>query len=74
MFWDTLERVNRLRQEALNNPEFVQLAREHECELKKQAEGQEFTRKRKVKRSEPKTLADIYHKVEFGEREKVHEH
>ncbi len=23
MFWDTLERVNRLRQEAMANPEFI---------------------------------------------------
>lgn len=30
MFWDTLERVNRLRQQAMNNPEFLQSAKQHE--------------------------------------------
>ncbi len=29
MLWETLERVNRLRQQALANPEFVQSAKEH---------------------------------------------
>lgn len=36
MLWETLERVNRLRQQALANPEFVQSAKEHEEALQEQ--------------------------------------
>ncbi len=34
MLLETLERINRLRQEAMSNPEFIQLAKEHEDTIK----------------------------------------
>ena len=36
MLWETLERVNRLRQEALNDPEFIRSAKAHEKALESQ--------------------------------------
>ncbi|EGR7975805.1 hypothetical protein M2H39_09095 [Vibrio vulnificus] len=72
MFWDTLERVNRLRQEAMANPEFVQSAKEHEKALNEQELIYCPKTKRRVKR--PKSLADIYQQTEFGTRSDVHQH
>ncbi|MGD8109188.1 hypothetical protein [Vibrio sp. TRT 17S01] len=65
MIWETLERVNRLRQEALASPEFVESAKAHEKALQHELELSEPTKTRKrVKKA--KSLADIYHEVEFG--------
>ncbi|HAS6348537.1 hypothetical protein LZU85_05640 [Vibrio sp. IRLE0018] len=72
MFWETLERVNRLRQEAMANPEFVQSAKEHEKALNEQELIYCHKTKRRVKK--PKTLADIYQQSEFGTRTDVHQH
>ncbi|EKK9985248.1 hypothetical protein ACSL9E_001832 [Vibrio vulnificus] len=72
MFWETLERVNRLRQEAMANPEFVQSAKEHEKALNEQELIYCPKTKRRVKR--PKSLADIYQQTEFGTRSDVHQH
>ncbi|MDF2154644.1 hypothetical protein [Vibrio sp. CAU 1672] len=65
MLWDTLERVNRLRQQALANPEFVQSAKEHEAALHEQENHPVAPRRHKAKQDK-KSLADIYKQVEFG--------
>jgi len=66
MLWETLERVNRLRQQALTNPEFVESAKEHEQALQEQ-EYHYQTKKRSAKdKQAKKSLADIYKEVEFS--------
>ncbi|WP_199453720.1 hypothetical protein [Vibrio owensii] len=66
MLWETLERVNRLRQQALANAEFVESAKEHEEALQDQ-EYHYQPRKRSAKdKQSKKSLADIYKEVEFG--------
>ena len=72
MFWDTLERVNRLRQEAMANPEFVQSAKEHEKALNEQELIYCPRLKRRVRK--PKSLADIYQQTEFGIRTDAQQH
>ncbi len=62
MLWETIERVNRLRQQALANPEFVESAKEHEQALQDQEYHYQPKRARAAKE---KSLADIYKEVEF---------
>ncbi len=64
MLWDTLERVNRLRQQAMNNPEFIDSAQKHQqaiadSEHKEAARQLKITRRVNVKQG-VKTLAEIY--------------
>ncbi|PFG56075.1 hypothetical protein ATG66_2400 [Vibrio sp. ES.051] len=67
MLWETLERVNRLRQQALANPDFVQAAKEHEQALQEQECHSQTKKKRSTKDKQgKKPLADIYKEVEFG--------
>ncbi|EOX4413167.1 hypothetical protein [Vibrio alginolyticus] len=67
MLWETLERVNRLRQQALANPEFVESAKEHEQALQEQEYQYQTKKKRSAKDKQgKKSLADIYKEVEFG--------
>lgn len=67
MLWETLERVNRLRQQALANPEFVESAKEHEQALQEQEYHYQTKTKRSAKDKQgKKSLADIYKEVEFG--------
>ncbi|MEZ8939950.1 hypothetical protein AB6E05_11575 [Vibrio alginolyticus] len=67
MLWETLERVNRLRQQALANPEFVESAKEHEQALQEQEYHCQTKKKRSAKDKQgKKSLADIYKEVEFG--------
>ncbi|MCS0310283.1 hypothetical protein [Vibrio diabolicus] len=67
MLWETLERVNRLRQQALANPEFVESAKEHEQALQEQEYHYQTKEKRSAKDKQgKKSLADIYKEVEFG--------
>ncbi|TOG88436.1 hypothetical protein CGI95_18165, partial [Vibrio parahaemolyticus] len=64
MLWETLERVNRLRQQALANPEFVQSAKEHEEALQEQEYYYHAKKKRSAKDKQgKKSLADIYKEV-----------
>ncbi|WP_428772356.1 hypothetical protein [Vibrio sp.] len=65
MLWDTIERVNRLRQQSMNNPEFVASAKAHQQALEKQEDAvpDHSGSRRRVKSA--KTLADIYKPVEF---------
>ncbi len=62
MLWETIERVNRLRQQALASPEFVESAKEHEQALQDQEYHYQPKRTRTAKE---KSLADIYKEVEF---------
>ncbi|MCW8334314.1 hypothetical protein J4N42_07925 [Vibrio sp. SCSIO 43135] len=66
MFWETLERVNRLRQEALANPEFVDSAKEHESALKSEVESTHIALKKPIKSKKVKTLAEVYEQSQFG--------
>jgi hypothetical protein len=73
MLWETLERVNRLRQQAMSNPDFVQSAKEHEQAISEQ-EQVVFCPKTKRRINKPKSLADIYQQTEFGHREHQQQH
>ncbi|WP_165311300.1 hypothetical protein [Vibrio ziniensis] len=65
MLLETLERINRLRQEAMSNPEFIEMAKEHEATLKHVE--QEFEPKRSQRHAtKNKSLADIYKQSDFG--------
>ncbi|CAM3694748.1 hypothetical protein [Vibrio aquimaris] len=66
MLWDTLERVNRLRQVALNNPEFIRSAKAHEKALESQGLDNIKPLKRSTKLKKEKALSDIYQQSEFG--------
>lgn len=73
MLSDTIERVNRLRQQALANPEFLKSAKAHEKALKDQSYCHK-AKNRKSKSSKPRTLADIYQQAEFGQRTESAKH
>ncbi|YCO04956.1 hypothetical protein ACB087_15810 [Vibrio sp. VNB-15] len=66
MLWETLERVNRLRQQALANDEFVESAKEHEEALYDQEHYYQPKKRSAKDRQGKKSLADIYKEVEFG--------
>ncbi|PHJ43359.1 hypothetical protein [Vibrio sp. PID17_43] len=64
MLWETLKRVNRLRQQALANSDFVESAKEHEEALHDQEYHYQPKKKRSVKGKQ--SLADIYKEVDFS--------
>ncbi|MCG9680925.1 hypothetical protein [Vibrio sp. Isolate24] len=66
MLWETLERVNRLRQEALNNPEFIRSAKAHEKALESQDVHHTGTSRSSAKSKKEKALSDIYQQSDFG--------
>lgn len=66
MLWETLERVNRLRQEALNNPEFIRSAKAHEKALESQEAHYVDASRRSSQSKKEKALADIYQQSDFG--------
>jgi len=66
MLLETLERINRLRQEAMSNPEFIQLAKEHEEMLKHVEQNFEPKKYRRNRAASEKSLADIYKQSDFG--------
>ncbi|MDP6879887.1 MAG: hypothetical protein QGF15_03390 [Alteromonas macleodii] len=61
MLRDKIERVNRLRQKALADPEFIQSAKAHERALKNDTQSQ----REKKSFKKDKSLADIYQHTEF---------
>ncbi|NVD06809.1 hypothetical protein FCU94_07780 [Vibrio sp. JPW-9-11-11] len=66
MLLETIERVNRLRQQALNDPKFLHSAKEHEKALKSQTHrGTHSTQKTQARKE--RRLADIYQQAEFGQ-------
>ncbi|MGB1281204.1 MAG: hypothetical protein ACPG5V_14690 [Vibrio cyclitrophicus] len=62
MIWDTLERVNRLRKEAMEDPEFLDSAKHHEDWINSQTQNDRGSAKKK----KAKKLADIYQDSEFS--------
>ena len=72
MLWETMERVNKLRQQALADPEFIKAAKEHEDALKAMAKEEAIVRKKRLKAAQenklnrgPKLLSDIYRESVF---------
>ncbi|NOH96905.1 hypothetical protein [Vibrio sp. 99-70-13A1] len=63
MIWETLERVNKLRKAALEDPEFLDSARVHEEWILNQTnnKGGSNAEKRKEKK-----LSDIYEHTDFS--------
>ncbi|WP_038172406.1 MULTISPECIES: hypothetical protein [Vibrio] len=67
MLLETIERVNRLRQQALSDPKFLNSAKEHEKALQAQ-EQRCVSQANKAKSRKDRSLANIYHQAEFGQR------
>jgi len=72
MIWDTLDRVNKLRIQALQNKEFLDSAQAHADSL--QAESKDQIHYSKRKSVKPKKLADIYEHTEFSTNPDGHHH
>lgn len=68
MIWETIERVNRLRQKALSDPEFIQSAKAHERAIKHQADSSHVEKRKRNNKAKAKTLADVYKQVEFSDQ------
>lgn len=68
MLLETIERVNRLRQQALNDPEFIQSAKAHEKALNDQSHYDLAVKRKSSKGRKDRSLAQIYHHAEFGQR------
>lgn len=66
MLLETIERVNRLRQQALNDPKYLNSAKEHEKALQSQTHYYSQSRAKPQTRKE-RRLADIYQQTEFGQ-------
>ncbi|CAH7005427.1 conserved hypothetical protein [Vibrio chagasii] len=62
MIWDTLERVNKLRKEAMEDPEFLDSAKMHEEWLLSETHNQS---NKGAKEKNPKKLSDIYENTDF---------
>ncbi|MEZ8808073.1 hypothetical protein AB4453_09720 [Vibrio atlanticus] len=62
MIWDTLERVNKLRKEAMEDPEFLDSAKMHEEWLLSETHNQA---NQGAKEKKPKKLSDIYENTDF---------
>lgn len=78
MLSETLERVNRLRQQALANPDFLSSAQEHEDTLRQVEQKFEPKRwRRRVNKAKPhlktRPLAELYEEVEFGYQPDTHQ-
>lgn len=71
MIWETIERVNRLRQQALSDPEFIQSAKAHEQAIRQQGSVTE-SRKPRSKKAKPRTFADIYKQTEHSSEQPRH--
>lgn len=68
MLWETIERVNRLRQKALSDPEFIQSAKAHEKAIKHQEDCCHSEKRKRGKKAKAKSLADVYKQVEFSDQ------
>ncbi|WP_194435543.1 hypothetical protein [Vibrio fluminensis] len=74
MLWDTLDRVNRARQQAMANSKYLESAKAHQKALQEQSSTIDLKAKRKSANKVPKKLADIYQQVEFGSNPSGREH
>lgn len=68
MLWETIERVNRLRQKALSDPEFIQSAKAHEKAIRHQDDHCHLEKRKRAKKAKEKSLADVYKQVEFSDQ------
>ncbi len=80
MLWETLERVNRLRQKAMADPEFIRSANAHARALQSQehehravkkvsqssAQHSKESKGKDKKAATERSLADIYYQRDFG--------
>ncbi|KJY84921.1 hypothetical protein TW81_02725 [Vibrio galatheae] len=73
MLLETIERVNRLRQQAMSDPEFIQSAKAHEKALNDQ-DHHFFGKKKSAKQRKDRSLADIYQQAEFAQRAESAQH
>lgn len=65
MLLETIDRVNRLRQQAMGDPKFIQSAKAHEKAIKDN--DYHYSEKTKTpKARKDRSLADIYQQAEFG--------
>ncbi|MDB1124044.1 hypothetical protein [Vibrio algarum] len=64
MLADTIERVNKLRKQALNNPEFVRSSKEHERNIALAEKRTHTNSKRAIKKQ--KRFDEVYQQSEFG--------
>ncbi|HAS62285.1 MAG TPA: hypothetical protein DCS35_06725 [Vibrio sp.] len=74
MLWETLERVNRARQQAMANSEYIKSAQAHKQALQAQSDTLATKSSRKATSKKAKKLADIYQQVEFGSNPSGREH
>ncbi|CAM4194527.1 hypothetical protein ACPV5L_05655 [Vibrio astriarenae] len=72
MLLDKLERINRLRKEAMNNPEFLKAAQEHQKALEHADKAVNEAKKRQYKSRAARSLSDIYQGVDVGQHESTH--
>lgn len=64
MLADTIERVNKLRKQALNNPEFVRSSKEHERTI---VNAEQRTKHSKIKmKKNQKRFDEVFQCSEFG--------
>jgi len=73
MIWETIERVNRLRQQALSNAEFIQSAKAHEQAIRQQ-DDEYHPHVKSGKKAKERSLADIYKEAEFSARADDRQH
>ncbi|GAL13697.1 hypothetical protein JCM19233_4702 [Vibrio astriarenae] len=67
MLSDKIERINRLRKEAMSNPEFLKAAQEHQKALEDSEETPFEPKKRKYKARASRALSDLYQGVDVGQ-------
>ncbi|MGL6257828.1 hypothetical protein [Vibrio sp. WXL103] len=66
MLLEKLERVNRLRKQAMNDPEFLAAAQEHQKALEHEQTHSEANKPRSRSRS-ARTLSEIYQGIDVGQ-------
>ncbi|EGU46454.1 hypothetical protein VII00023_03363 [Vibrio ichthyoenteri ATCC 700023] len=74
MLWETLERVNRARQQAMADSAYLESAKAHQKALQTQSYSSNPNSTHHHSPKSPKKLADIYQQVEFGSNPSGREH
>lgn len=74
MLWETLERVNRARQQAMADSEYLKSAQAHQKALQTQSDFSNAKSTQTNSTKSSKKLADIYQQVEFGSNPSGREH
>ncbi|MEZ8101487.1 hypothetical protein [Vibrio bivalvicida] len=65
MLLETIKRVNRLRQQSMSDPEFIQSAKAHEKALEDQSYHY-CAKTKRAKQRKDRSLAEIYQQAEFS--------